>query len=374
MTRESATNRPGGTVGGHAFGIIGGGTMGETICRSLLQNGLGAPDQIIVCEVNARRGETLRASLSVAITKQAAEAAAGVPVIFLAVKPQDFPAVAQGLQGLILPEQLVVSIMAGVSLHSLRDLLGHRAVVRAMPNTPAQLGHGMTVWTASNEVTEAQRTQVRTLLATMGREIAVPDERQVDMATAVSGSGPGFLFLFFEALIRRRGPDRDATRVSGGAGLPDRTRIRGPCPGVRLAPSGPARHGGIARRHNSGRIAHHGEIWRPRGHHRSHCGGVPPHTTAGAITVDDALLLIGRVIEIYQLVLLARVIMSWIPLFTRRPLDYSNPLIKILLDVTEPLLAPIRRFAVIGMIDLSPLIALITLSVISRVLIGAASS
>ena len=102
MTRESTASQTQGAAGGYAFSIIGGGTMGETICRSLLQNTLGAPDGIIVCEINPRRGEVLRASLGVAVTAQAAEAVAGVPVIFLAVKPQDFPIVAKALQGLIL--------------------------------------------------------------------------------------------------------------------------------------------------------------------------------------------------------------------------------------------------------------------------------
>ena len=88
--------------------------------------------------------------------------------------------------------------------------------------------------------------------------------------------------------------------------------------------------------------------------------------------MDNTLLIIARVLEIYTFVILGRVLMSWIPLFTSRPLDYSNPLVKFLVDVTEPILAPVRRFALIGMIDLSPIIVLVLLSVISGVLESAA--
>ena len=187
--------------GRKAFCIVGGGTMGGTFGGALLANKLAAPDAITICEIDAARQATLVETLGVTVTTDAKEAVAGVAVVVMAVKPQDFPTVGGALQGLILPEQLVVSIMAGVPIHSLRDQLGHRAVVRAMPNTPAQVGQGLTVWTAPPEVTAEQREQVRRILATLGTEIYVPDERHIDMATAVSGSGPGFFFLILEAMI-----------------------------------------------------------------------------------------------------------------------------------------------------------------------------
>ena len=189
------------TMTDKAFCVVGGGVMGQTICRSLIGGGLAAAGAIAVCEVAAPRRETLQRDLGVAATGDAVAAADGAPVVVLAVKPQDFPAVGGALQGLILPEQLVVSIMAGVTMRTLRERLGHRAVVRAMPNTPAQIGQGLTAWTPSPEVTEAQRELVGRMLDTLGRAILVPDERHIDMATAVSGSGPGFFFLFLESLI-----------------------------------------------------------------------------------------------------------------------------------------------------------------------------
>ena len=186
---------------GKAFAIIGGGTMGETFTRALVVNKLAAPAAITVCDTSETRRNTLQTKLGVQVTADAEAAAAEAPLVFMAVKPQDFAEVSGSLQGLILPDQLVLSIMAGVPIRTLRDHLGHRAVVRAMPNTPAQIGQGLTVWTAPEEVSAAQRTQVGQLLATLGQEIYVPDERHIDMATAVSGSGPGFVFLILEALV-----------------------------------------------------------------------------------------------------------------------------------------------------------------------------
>lgn len=183
------------------FCVIGGGIMGQTFSRALLSNGLATPDAITICEISAPRREVLQRELGVQVTADAVAAADGAPVVFIAVKPQDFPDVVGVLQGLILPQQLVVSIMAGVSIRTLRDHLGHRAVVRAMPNTPAQIGQGLTVWTAPPEVDDDQRRRVAEMLATFGQEIYVPDERHIDMATAVSGSGPGFIFLILEAMI-----------------------------------------------------------------------------------------------------------------------------------------------------------------------------
>ncbi len=183
------------------YAIIGGGVMGEAFSRALLDGGHVPAAAVTVCDIDARRRTHLAEMLGVAVTGEPAAAVQGAAIVVLAVKPQDFHAVAAALQGLIRPEQLLVSIMAGVTVERLRRELGHRALVRAMPNTPAQIGQGMTVWTATPEVTDEQRQRVQTLLAGLGAEISVPDERYVDMATAVSGSGPGFLFLIYEALI-----------------------------------------------------------------------------------------------------------------------------------------------------------------------------
>jgi len=129
------------------------------------------------------------------------EAARDADVILLSVKPQTLTKVGRELGGHLRPSQLVVSIVAGATCKVLTNLLEHLEVVRSMPNTPAQIGRGMTVWYATPEVTELQRDQAQTLLRALGTELQVEDERFVEMATAVSGTGPAYVFLVMEALI-----------------------------------------------------------------------------------------------------------------------------------------------------------------------------
>ena len=137
----------------------------------------------------------------VAVTGDNGQAISGKEVVVLAIKPQSMGEVAPGLRGKLAPGQLVISIIAGARVSTLTEALQHAGVVRVMPNTPAQIGEGISVWTTTNTVTEAQKEQTRTLLACLGREVYVTDEKYIDMATAVSASGPAYVFLIIEALI-----------------------------------------------------------------------------------------------------------------------------------------------------------------------------
>ena len=119
----------------------------------------------------------------------------------LAVKPQSLSEVLDDLQSGIPDEALVVSIIAGANMTQIMDRLKHPAIVRAMPNTPGQVGAGVTVWTKSAAVTDTQREQARDLLGALGKEIEVEEEDYLDMATALSGTGPTYVFLFMEAMI-----------------------------------------------------------------------------------------------------------------------------------------------------------------------------
>ena len=130
-----------------------------------------------------------------------AEAARGADVVVLSVKPQVLPSVMRELHGTLRPGQLALSIVAGVSLRALRQGLGHDAVVRAMPNTPAQVAMGVTAWATTPEVDERQRERARAILGALGEELLVDDEELVDMATALSGTGPTYVFLLMEALV-----------------------------------------------------------------------------------------------------------------------------------------------------------------------------
>jgi pyrroline-5-carboxylate reductase len=125
----------------------------------------------------------------------------GAGVVVLSVKPQILPDVLTTLKGRIPKQALVLSIVAGAKIAALTSGLSHAAVVRSMPNTPAQVGQGMTVWSTTSETTSQQRDQAREILGALGVETYVEDEDYLDMATALSGSGPAYVFLFMEALV-----------------------------------------------------------------------------------------------------------------------------------------------------------------------------
>ncbi|MBM4448334.1 MAG: pyrroline-5-carboxylate reductase [Chloroflexi bacterium] len=181
--------------------FIGGGAMGEAILAAVLNRGLSTPQTLWVSDVKEERRQHLKKTYQVSVTGSNREAAAnGGDVIILAIKPQNLPEIMPDLKGGIKPGQLVLSIIAGARIATLCKGLGHQRIVRVMPNTPAQIGEGISVWTVTPEVTEKQKEQARSILSTMGREIFVADEKYLDMATAVSGSGPAYFFFFVECL------------------------------------------------------------------------------------------------------------------------------------------------------------------------------
>jgi pyrroline-5-carboxylate reductase len=181
--------------------FIGGGNMGEAMVSALLSKQVCLPEDIRVSDASESRRTHLKQMHGIAVTDANREAIQGADVVVLAVKPQSLPAVLADLAGHIKPGQLVLSIIAGAKIGTLRDGLRHQSIVRSMPNTPAQIGEGMTVWTATDEVTQEQKHSARSILGVMGKEIFVDDEKLIDMATAVSGSGPAYFFLFLEALV-----------------------------------------------------------------------------------------------------------------------------------------------------------------------------
>ena len=181
--------------------FVGGGTMGEAIVAGAIANDVAEPNSIAVCDVAPDRREYLSSRYGVSVTDSAPEAASGADVVVLAVKPQHFAEAAGALKGALTAGQTVMSIMAGVPIDKIAEVTGHAAIVRTMPNTPATIGEGMTVWTATAAVEGPARESVRQLLSVLGEETAVDDEKYIDMATAVSGSGPAYVFLLIEALV-----------------------------------------------------------------------------------------------------------------------------------------------------------------------------
>ena len=119
----------------------------------------------------------------------------------LSIKPQSVPYVLPEIRGHLRRQDLLLSIIAGTPIKKLSDGAAHASVVRAMPNTPAQIGMGITVWTATPEVSEEHRGQAQAILGSLGEEVFMEHESYLDMATALSGSGPGYVFMMMEALI-----------------------------------------------------------------------------------------------------------------------------------------------------------------------------
>jgi pyrroline-5-carboxylate reductase len=197
--------------------FIGSGVMGEAMIKGLLGRDLVAPAQIIASDLHPDRCETLAAMYDIRVTLHNAEAATGADVIVLSVKPQVMERVLPELRSVIKPDALILSIAAGVTIDTIGVGVGNPRVVRAMPNTPGQIGLGMTVWTAKFDVDERQRHQAKLMLGALGDEMYVEDERFLDMATALNGTGPAYVFMFMESLIdvgvHMGLPRRDAERL-----------------------------------------------------------------------------------------------------------------------------------------------------------------
>jgi pyrroline-5-carboxylate reductase len=183
------------------FVIIGPGVMGEAITMGLITEQVVQAQQIILAGPRVERLQELEAKYGVQTSLDNAAAIDGADVIILCVKPQKLPAVMRELQVKIPKEALVISIVAGTTIQSLVKGLDHECIVRAMPNTPAQVGEGMTVWSHNLGTIGDQHTLAQKILGALGEEIFVEEESYIDMATAVSGTGPAYVFLFVEALI-----------------------------------------------------------------------------------------------------------------------------------------------------------------------------
>jgi len=183
------------------FAIIGAGTMGEAIIAGLLRQKLTSPENIYASEPRLERCEELQIKYGIKTSTQNVQVLADADVVLLSVKPQVLDKVLNELKGFIPSEAVVISIIAGATIDKISNGLAHQAVVRTMPNTPGQIGKGITVWFASRAVTEKHLTKVLLMLQALGKNIQVDEEYYLDMATAVSGTGPMYVYLFMEAFM-----------------------------------------------------------------------------------------------------------------------------------------------------------------------------
>jgi pyrroline-5-carboxylate reductase len=181
--------------------IVGAGVMAEAMIAGLLADKAVAPSRLVASHPRRDRRDVLASRHGIAVVTRNAEAVPRADIVVLAVKPQMLRSVMREVGPALEKGQVVLSIVAGATLRTLSTGLDHAAVVRAMPNTPSQIRRGITVWTASSACTARQRELARSVLRAIGSEKEVGDETFVSMATALSGTGPTYLFAVMEALI-----------------------------------------------------------------------------------------------------------------------------------------------------------------------------
>lgn len=181
--------------------VIGAGVMGEAIIGGLLKQELIPAEQIVATELRADRRAEIEQRYGIRAIDDNIAAARWAQVVLFSVKPQTLPKALPELRGALGEGELAISIVAGAPIRHFAEALDHPAIVRSMPNTPAQIGEGMTVWTAADAVNEQQRGWARVILGSLGRELYVDDETYLDMATALNGTGPAYFFLLLEAMI-----------------------------------------------------------------------------------------------------------------------------------------------------------------------------
>ena len=188
-------------LSGSTIATVGSGVMAEAMIAGILRGNLVEPDQVVASHPRAERREQLAREYGIRTVTSNVEAVEGADVILFGIKPQMLGRVGREIGPHLRRGQLVLSVLAGATTAALTGILGHDQVVRSMPNTAARLGKGVSVWYATPETTEAQREQAAALLSALGHQLEVDDEKMVAMATAVSGTGPTYVFLVMETLV-----------------------------------------------------------------------------------------------------------------------------------------------------------------------------
>ena len=182
--------------------IIGGGTMGVTYARAFLRAHVATRQSLSFLEKSPARAEDLAVENIGQVYSRPERCLPEADLVILAVKPQDSADLLAWLQPSVAAGQLFMSIMAGITMQRLMDSLGTDKIVRAMPNLPAQIGMGMTAFTATPAVTRLELSAVQNLLSTTGKTLYVEEEARLDAVTAISGTGPAYVFYFMEAMMQ----------------------------------------------------------------------------------------------------------------------------------------------------------------------------
>jgi pyrroline-5-carboxylate reductase len=185
--------------------FIGCGVMAESIIAGLLRKNLVSAEQITASHPRENRRAELEEKYGIRVFEKNTEAVESVKTrgnsgVFLCVKPQRIKAILEELKGVAAPDQMVLSIIAGAKIETISNVLGNEKIVRTMPNTPSQIGAGMTAWTCTERISDEEKAQVKSLLSALGKELFVENENMIDMATSLSATGPTYIFMVMEAL------------------------------------------------------------------------------------------------------------------------------------------------------------------------------
>jgi pyrroline-5-carboxylate reductase len=181
--------------------IAGCGSMGMAFARSFIQYDLVKKENLLLIEKSIERCETLRRAREGVVVSTINRQVSEYDLVILSVKPQDFPSIAAELKSFIHPDQVILSIMAGITIERIQNDLNHKLVVRAMPNTPAMIGMGITGFTAAEGISFAQLSKIENLINATGRSVYLEDESMLDAVTALSGSGPAYFYYIVKQMV-----------------------------------------------------------------------------------------------------------------------------------------------------------------------------
>tara|TARA_B100000780_G_C21101619_1_gene444570 strand:- start:416 stop:1237 length:822 start_codon:yes stop_codon:yes gene_type:complete len=181
--------------------VIGGGNMGMTYAEAMAKSSFLKKKELMILDTNPQKIEELENMDIFDVHSDLKTCLPQADIVFLAVKPYHAEELMEDMKPFISEEQMFVSIMAGVTINSMQESLGMPKVVRAMPNLPAQVGKGVTSFTASDEVSRVELSTIERILATTGKAIHLDTENDIDASTGISGSGPAYIFYFMQSMI-----------------------------------------------------------------------------------------------------------------------------------------------------------------------------
>ena len=181
--------------------ILGGGNMGMTYAKAFVSRKIVSKDDLLIIEKHDEKREQLKLEGIASLSPDIDDSIKQYDILIVAVKPQDFRVLCEKLKLYLNENQMILSIMAGIQITQIQELLSHKNVVRAMPNTPAQLGYGITAFTVAKDASFENISVVDMLLETTGKAIFMKDESMLDAVTALSGSGPAYFYYIVQNMI-----------------------------------------------------------------------------------------------------------------------------------------------------------------------------